>query len=242
MEEQKPRKWILIILIVLAILITVILLNKFITDIKSNSGNKKELWSIFDIFKGKENNFISSISSKSFNSNYERYTGTKEGYYLEDLFERIITNNKTNKIHRIKIIYGELSTEDPVEIKNLKQKIESGDKFEVSINYDESGYVKEIVLELIEKDMSKVNMFNSDFSFFYNGTEYGTSVKNLLDKVITNNQTNKEHVLTVVYNDTSTTDIETIRNIKKQLDKWTEYEVIYDYNEDGYIYQIRLEK
>mgnify|MGYP006333195631 CR=1 FL=1 len=56
-----------------------------------------------------------------------------------------------------------------------------------SIPANENGFVNGIVLELTEKDKSKVIGFNSTYEF-YNGTESGFSVKNLLEKVITNNK------------------------------------------------------
>lgn len=83
--------------------------------------------------------------------------------------------------------------------------------------------------------------FNSTFEM-YAGTEYGNSVSWLIDKVITNNKTNSEHILTVVFGDVNSTDTEEIRNIKKSLDDWTEYEVILDYDENGFVYLITIEK
>ena len=76
----------------------------------------------------------------------------------------------------------------------------------------------------------------------YVGTEWGLSVSNLIDKITTNNKTNDKHIITVVFNDINSTDPDVIRNIKKSLGDWTEYEVILDYDTNGYVYLVTIEK
>lgn len=83
--------------------------------------------------------------------------------------------------------------------------------------------------------------FNSTFEM-YVGTERGNSVSRLIDKVITNNKTNDEHIITVVFDNIKSTDSDEIRSIKKSLDDWTEYEVILDYDENGFVNLITIEK
>jgi len=153
------------------------------------------------------------------------------------MFEEVITNNKKNTENLVSIKYNEINTTDPEEIKNIKKGINSGDKFEVSVNYNEKGMVSEIVLELTEKDKSKIRGFNSSYESF-NGTEWGTRVKDLLEKVVINNKTNPDRILTIIYKDTTTSDVEQITNLKSNFDDWTDYEVSVNYNEEGYIYQI----
>ena len=83
--------------------------------------------------------------------------------------------------------------------------------------------------------------FNSTFEM-YVGTERGNSVSRLIDKVITNNKTNDKHIITVAFDNVKSTDSDEIRNIKKSLGDWTEYEVILDYDEDGFVNLITIEK
>ena len=236
-DEIKPRKWLVVILILIAIIISVILINKTITD-KKEKENKKENNSILDIFN--INKIENSFKKESFNSDFEFYTGSKSGFLLENMFEEVITNNKKNPDTLVSIKYKEINTTDPNEIKNIKKSINSGDKFEVSINYNEDGFVNQIILELIEKDMSKIKYFNSSYES-NSGTEWGTSIKSLLDKVITNNKTNPERILTIIYKDTNTSDVELIKNIKSNFDDWTKYEVSLNYNEEGYVHEIVIE-
>lgn len=233
-DEIKPRKWLVVLLILIALVISVVLINKIITDKENNKKDNKGMFDIFNI-----NNIESSFKKDSFNSDFEFYTGSKSGFLLENMFEKVITNNKKNE-RKVSIKYNEINTNNPEEIKNLKKEIKDGDKFEVSINYDEKGYVSEIVLELTEKDMTEVRWFNTSYES-YNGTEWGTTVKDLLEKVITNNKTNPDRILTIIYKDINTTDVEQIKNLKSRFDDWTDYEVSLNYNEEGYIYQIVIE-
>ena len=94
--------------------------------------------------------------------------------------------------------------------------------------------------DTVDNDFDK-RSFNSTFEM-YVGTEWGLSVSNLIDKITTNNKTNDKHIITVVFNDINSTDPDVIRNIKKSLGDWTEYEVILDYDTNGYVYLVTIEK
>ena len=233
-DEIKPRKWLVIILILIAIIISVVLINKIVTDRKEN---KKESSNIFD--KINNNKIENTLNKYEFNSKFERYSGSQSGFFLEDMFDILIIHNKKYD-KKVTLKYNEINTTDTEEIKNIKQTIKNGDKFEVSINYDENGLVYEIVLELTEKDMSEARSFNVHFEM-YSGTERGLSLRNLLDNVITNNKTKPERILTVIYKEVNTTDVEAIKNLKSRFSDWTQYEVSLNYNEEGFVYQIVIE-
>lgn len=234
-DEIKPRKWLVVILIIISLAISIILINKIITDRKEN---KKEPNGILD--KININKIQDSINKNEMNSKFERYTGSESGFFLEDMFDVLITHNKKYQDKKVSLKYNEINTTDQEEIKNIKKGIKRGDKFEVSVNYNENGFVYEIVLELTEKDMSEARSFNVHYEM-YSGTERGVSIKNLLDNVITNNKTKPERILIVNYKDVTTSDVETIKNLKSRFSDWTEYEVSLNYNEDGFVYQIVIE-
>lgn len=230
-NDLKPRKWLLVVLIIIAIIIIVILGGKFI----SGREDKKENSGIFDIFDR-----VNGIGKEMFNNTFDFYLGTKNDILVNNLIDEIIKNNKTNKEHIITVKYNDITTTDTTEIKNIKNKISDSKKYEISAEYDENGYINEIIIE-IYNDPSDIKHFNFMYEF-YNGTNRGTQIKFLLDKVITNNKTNKEQIIRVVYNTIDSENEEEIRNIKKSLDDWTEYEVILEYDEIGYIYMIKIEK
>ena len=94
----------------------------------------------------------------------------------------------------------------------------------------------------IENQRKKINRDSFNWNFeTYVGTEYGSSVGYLLDKVITNNKKNKDYLITVIFKDTNTTDPESIKNIKKQFEEWHKYEVSLDYDEEGYANKVTIE-
>lgn len=74
----------------------------------------------------------------------------------------------------------------------------------------------------------------------YSGTKNGLNVGSLLDRVVTINKTDKDHIITVIYNETTTTSEDEIVNIKHSLDKLTEYEVSLDYDANGFVNKVTI--
>lgn len=90
-------------------------------------------------------------------------------------------------------------------------------------------------------DEFDIESFNNNYEM-YKGTEYGSSVGRLIDEISTNNKKDKNHLITVKYKETSTQEPEKMKEIKKQLDEWTEYEVTFEYDENGFIYLATIEE
>lgn len=90
-------------------------------------------------------------------------------------------------------------------------------------------------------DEFDITRFNNTYEM-YTGTEYGSTVGRLIDEVSTNNKKNKKHQITIKYKEISTTSPEEMKDIKKQIDAWTKYEVTFEYDEDGFIYLATIEE
>ena len=88
---------------------------------------------------------------------------------------------------------------------------------------------------------TEVRNFNNNF-LNYNGTKSGFWVKDYLDDIVDSNKTNKSHIITVVYNDIKTSDSTEIINMKKSIDENKKYEVIVDYDENGFFYLMTIEE
>lgn len=246
-DDVHPRKWLLVVLVIVAIIIIIILLNKIVVDKKERDKNKNS-WGIFDIF---EEFGIDDIEKDAFNSSFEFNTGTKYGSSVSSLLDDIIINNKKNLEHIITVVFDETTTSVSDEIKDFKKKLDNWTKYEVSIDYDDNGFASIITIETIKEENNEENKeenkvdefeikrFNSSFELRA-GTKYGSSVVWLLDDIITSNKTNSEHTISVIYNNINTTDENEIRNIKKSLDTWTEYEVIFNYDDIGFINQVTI--
>lgn len=242
-DEPKPRRWLLVLLIVIALIIVVILLNKIVIDKQEKEKNNTNSWGIFEVFRKMEvGEMKSDFDKNSFNSDFTFYVGTKYGSNVSNLIDKIITNNKTNKEHLITVIYNNENLTDSTKIKNIKNELSEWNQYEVSEDYDDDGYINKITIESKKGYVDEAS--KRTFNFTYetsNGTQNGFNVKNLLDDVITNNKTNKDHILNVMYKDTNTTDVEIIKNLKPNFDEWTKYEISLDYDETGYVNQITIE-
>lgn len=106
-------------------------------------------------------------------------------------------------------------------------------------------FIKEIVSGQIEEQkeedkQNEIKHYNSKFDI-YSGKQYGNFLDNLLENVINNNKTQKEHIITVKYNQKETNIPEEIKKIKSQLEKLDEYEVTLDYDDNGYVNKVTIE-
>ena len=69
----------------------------------------------------------------------------------------------------------------------------------------------------------------------------GATVINALDEIIKNNKKD-DRKITVKYMETETQNEEEIKNIKRNIDKFSDYELFYDYDADGFINKATIEK
>ena len=86
---------------------------------------------------------------------------------------------------------------------------------------------------------SDIRWFNSSFET-YSGTKSLFMVSSLLDKIVTKNKTERDHIITVVYGDTNTTDPKEIVSIKHSLNDDKKYEVYLDYDSNGFVNMVTL--
>lgn len=89
-------------------------------------------------------------------------------------------------------------------------------------------------------NQADIMIFNSSFEF-YNGMQSKFSVSNLLEDVVTNNKTKKEHIITVVCDGISTTNTDEIRTLKQNLVTGKNYEISLDYDTNGFVNKITIE-
>ena len=96
--------------------------------------------------------------------------------------------------------------------------------------------ITQVGQNLINNSGFDEDVFNSSYEA-YNGTESGWSVKNLIDKIVTNNKKEKDKIITVIYQGISINEPKELQNLKTNFEDSTQYEVSFEYNENGYIYQ-----
>lgn len=95
-----------------------------------------------------------------------------------------------------------------------------------------------------EADMNEDNIknFNTNFEK-YSGTQSKFFINELLDDINTNNKTNSNKKIDVAYKETITSEEKEIIKIKHNLgDNFKSYEVILDYDEEGFVNKVTIEK
>ena len=89
-----------------------------------------------------------------------------------------------------------------------------------------------------DREYFEKNNFNLRFSFAA-GTKTGSHVKIILDDIIESNKIN-DRTITLTYNDESTIDETKIIELKHSLSDWDSYEVSVNYDNNGYINEIKV--
>lgn len=88
-------------------------------------------------------------------------------------------------------------------------------------------------------DNFDAEMFNTTF-YGYNGTTSTFFVKDCLDEIINSNKKEKEHIITVKYNDKEASNTDEILEIKKSLDESKQYELSMDYDKNGFFNKLTI--
>lgn len=91
-------------------------------------------------------NQASQADIKSFNRDYELYSGTGSRLMVRGILDTVVTNNKTNSARVITVVYNTTTTTDPNEIVILKQSFELGKEYEVMLDYGTDGYVNKVTI------------------------------------------------------------------------------------------------
>ena len=84
----------------------------------------------------------------SFNTDFERYSGTQQLFFIKSLLDNVITNNKTNNEKKVTVIHNQSVTDEPDKIIEIKHSLKGGDfkEYEIVLDYDEDGYVNKITI------------------------------------------------------------------------------------------------
>lgn len=137
-------------------------------------------------------------------------------------------NNPATEI--INIVTGEMKEQ-------LNNNESTGTEKNFKEDFDKEQIQKEV--EEIQENF-KIDSFNNEFEM-YSGTKKGFHVKRLIDKISTNNKKEKDKTITVIYEGENINDTEKLTDIKRNFEDFTDYEVSFEYDENGYIYQVEIE-
>jgi Na+-transporting methylmalonyl-CoA/oxaloacetate decarboxylase gamma subunit len=93
-----------------------------------------------------EKEWKEQINKSQFNFDFEYESGTKNAFFLKSTFDKIVRSNKTND-RKISLVFNGTETTEESEIINIKQSLDGN--YEVSINYDDTGYINKIIVDKI---------------------------------------------------------------------------------------------
>ncbi len=103
---------------------------------------------IYDKYKKNMEEYDDKFGKDFFNSKFEIYSGTQMGSSVSILLDKVVTSNKTNnEDNRITVIYGDIKTDNPDEIINLKSNFNTYSSYEVIIDYNDKGLINKITIE-----------------------------------------------------------------------------------------------
>ena len=148
---KKGSKFLLIPIIIFVIFFMVAFFGIFRTvtsQFKDVSETVKENIEDFDTDSSVDIKEDFGVSTNSFNNTLEMYSGTKSKFFVEHLLDEVVTSNKKNADRLITVVFGEYSTTVPEEIVNLKHSLDDG-KYEISLDYDDDGYINKVTMEKI---------------------------------------------------------------------------------------------
>ena len=95
--------------------------------------------------------------------------------------------------------------------------------------------------EIIDKFTNIIDKASYNFELeSYKGTQDGEDIKELIDTITELIEKYESHPITIIYNDINTTNKDEINNLKSQFDNEKEYNVSFNYDENGYISQITI--
>ena len=222
---------------------------------------------IFDMIFGKIQESEKEFDRNSFNNKFKTlYYGSTDGFFMNNFIDEVLKSNDEHPNNLITVKYKDIESNNANEIKTIKKQLKTGvtDKYEIYYEYDENGYINKAIIEDAEKtdlnsqvdsllngssnssnnqmtDFQK-NSFNQTFKTLYYGSTDGFFMNNFIDAVIKSNEEHPEHIITVNYAGTETSDASELRNMKKKFTNGTTYEIIYEYDENGLINKAKIEK
>ena len=115
-------------------------------EISNNTKEADNENNMYNQLKEEINDRINEQDVSNFNFNFSNINGTKNGFMLKHTLDELITSNKT-KERKITFKYNEIETQDPDIIKETKKKIDDRKNYEITVDYDENGYIKLITVE-----------------------------------------------------------------------------------------------
>ncbi len=130
---------IIIFVIIFVLIICFAFTNNMSKSEKTMDDNQKQI-------EKKVNKQQESVKKDFFNFQFVNDNGTKSAFFLESTLDEIIQSNKIYE-RKVVLVFNGTETINEDEIINIKHALDG--KYEVSLNYDEDGYINKIIVNKI---------------------------------------------------------------------------------------------
>ena len=140
---NRISKFMVIPIIIFVIIFVLIFYFGFINTSKSRKtieNNQKQIEE--QINKQQEN-----VKKDVFNFQFANDNGTKSAFFLKGILDKIIQSNKIYD-RKVTLVFNGTETTNESEIIDIKHSLDSD--YEVSLNYDEDGYINKIIVNKIK--------------------------------------------------------------------------------------------
>ena len=98
---------------------------------------------------------IKESDRRFFNATFEGRDGTKSGFLIKSLIQKVVTNNKTNSEHIVTVTYKGKTASTEQELVQMKYTLDERVDYEVSLDYDSEGFVSNINIMTIDEVLNK---------------------------------------------------------------------------------------
>lgn len=93
------------------------------------------------------NKRVQELDVFKFNMNIKNIQGTKNKNTISQYLDEIVRSNKTNSEHIIMLTYNDKTTSNEDEIVDIKHTLVENVNYEVSVDYDNDGYICSIIIK-----------------------------------------------------------------------------------------------
>ena len=135
-REGKLSKIIINIIIIIVFLIFFLVIGLMISNIYNYSPIRS------NVIETKNE----SIDVDMFNIQFSGMNGQKSTFFINDYLDEIVTNNKKQQEHIITVKYQDKETSNPDEIIAIKKSLDESKQYELSTDYDQSGFINKLTI------------------------------------------------------------------------------------------------
>ena len=128
------------------ILIIIVFVLVFVFGFMNSNKNKKIVDDKQQEIADKINKQQEAVKKEIFNFQFNNDNGTKSAFFLERILDEIIQSNKKYD-RKVLLVFNGKETFDESEIIEIKHSLDGN--YEVSLNYDDEGYINKINVDKI---------------------------------------------------------------------------------------------